>query len=121
MIILHIWKGDFRKYNHENLVLKFPVPAYPRATLILYTQKLRKIKNDGIRNPLIAEILYKSKEIERWGSGLKRIYEECKAGNVKVEFKDFKTGFLVVFYRSEEGTTPKTTHKISCMKYTNRR
>lgn len=32
-----------------------------------------------LRNHLIAEILYKSKEIERWGSGLKRIYEECKA------------------------------------------
>jgi len=36
---------------------------------------------------LIAEILYKSKEIERWGSGLKRIYEERMADNVKVEFK----------------------------------
>jgi ATP-dependent DNA helicase RecG len=59
---------------------------------------------------LIAEILYKSKEIERWGSGLKRIYEECMASNVKVVFKDLKTGFLVVFYRSK-GTTPKTTPK----------
>jgi ATP-dependent DNA helicase RecG len=54
---------------------------------------------------------YKSKEIERWGSGLKRIYEECMASNVKVEFKDLKTGFLVVFYRSK-GTTPKTRDKI---------
>ena len=65
-----------------------------------------------LRNPLIAEILYKSKEVERWGSGLKRIYEECSAGNVKVEFKDLKTGFLVVFYRLE-GTTPKTTLKTT--------
>jgi ATP-dependent DNA helicase RecG len=63
-----------------------------------------------LRNPLIAEILYKSKEIERWGSGLKRIYEECMANNVKVEFKDLKMGFSVVFYRFE-GTTPKTTPK----------
>jgi co-chaperonin GroES (HSP10) len=45
------------------------------------------------------------------GSGLKRIYEECMADNVKVEFKDLKTGFLVVFYRFE-GTTPKTRDKI---------
>jgi ATP-dependent DNA helicase RecG len=65
-----------------------------------------------LRNPLIAEILYKSKEVERWGSGLKRIYEECMADNVKVEFKDLKTGFLVVFYRLE-GTTPKTTLKTT--------
>ena len=65
-----------------------------------------------LRNPLIAEILYKSKEVERWGSGLKRIYEECSACNVKVEFKDLKTGFLVVFYRLE-GTTLKTTPKTT--------
>ena len=65
-----------------------------------------------LRNPLIAEILYKSKEIERWGSGLKRIYEECMADNVKVEFKDLKTGFSVVFYRLED-TTPKTTPKTT--------
>ena len=65
-----------------------------------------------LRNPLIAEILYKSKEIERWGSGLKRIYEECKASNVKVEFKDLKTGFLVILYRSE-GTVTKTTPKTT--------
>ena len=65
-----------------------------------------------LRNPLIAEILYKSKEVERWGSGLKRIYEDCMADNVKVEFKDLKTGFLVVFYRFE-GTTPKTTLKTT--------
>jgi len=63
-----------------------------------------------LRNPLIAETLYKSKEIERWGSGLKRIHEECKTEKVKVEFKDLKTGFLVVFHRLE-GTTPKTTLK----------
>ena len=30
---------------------------------------------------------------------------------MKVEFKDLKTGFLVVFYRFE-GTTPKTRDKI---------
>ena len=32
---------------------------------------------------------------------------------MKVKFKDLKTGFLVVFYRTEEGTTPKTTLKTT--------
>ena len=58
-----------------------------------------------LRNPLIAETMYKAKDIERWGSGLKRIHEECMATGVRVEFKRLKTGFVVVFYRPkwEEG------------------
>jgi ATP-dependent DNA helicase RecG len=55
-----------------------------------------------LRNPLIAETLYKSKEIEKWGSGLKRIYEECKSHKVKVDFETLKSGFLVVFFRNPE-------------------
>ena len=58
-----------------------------------------------LRNPLIAETMYKSKDIERWGSGIKRIHDECVAAGVEVEFKRLKTGFVVVFYRPkwEEG------------------
>lgn len=58
-----------------------------------------------LRNPLIAETMYKSKDIERWGSGLKRIHEECVAAGIRVEFKRLKTGFLVAFHRPkwEEG------------------
>ncbi len=58
-----------------------------------------------LRNPLIAETMYKSKDIERWGSGIKRIHDECVAAGVHVEFKRLKTGFVVVFYRPkwEEG------------------
>ena len=54
-----------------------------------------------LRNPLIAEVLYKSKEIEHWGSGLKRIYDECKANKIKVAFETRKTGFAVIFSRSQ--------------------
>ena len=58
-----------------------------------------------LRNPLIAETMYKCKDIERWGSGIKRIHDECVAAGVRVEFKRLKTGFEVVFYRPkwEEG------------------
>ncbi|MBU2638123.1 MAG: winged helix-turn-helix transcriptional regulator [Nanoarchaeota archaeon] len=73
-----------------------------------------KAEKSILRNPLIADILYKSKDIEKWGSGIRRIYEECAANNVKVKFKRLKYGFLVVFYRREittPQTTPKTTPK----------
>jgi len=53
------------------------------------------------RNPLIADAFYLGKDIERWGSGLKRIAEECKAAGVKVEFEKIKSGFQVIFYRPE--------------------
>lgn len=56
-------------------------------------------------NPLIADILYKSKDIEKWGSGLKRIFEECRSREVQVEYKKLKSGFLVVFYRPENFET----------------
>lgn len=54
------------------------------------------------RNPLIANTLYLSKEIEKWGSGFKRITEECKVSNVKVKFEIKKNGFMVIFYRKTD-------------------
>lgn len=51
------------------------------------------------RNPLITSILYYSKDVESFGSGLKRITYACKEAGVKVEFKLMKSGFVVVFYR----------------------
>ncbi len=84
------------------------------------------IKGDGysiLRNPLIAETMYLSADIEKWASGLKRIYDECTAVGIKVEFKRVKTGFVVSFHRPrwEEGeglevggqkTVEKTGEKI---------
>lgn len=52
-----------------------------------------------LRNPLISKTLYYSKDVERWGSGLKRIYESCSQEGVSVEFNALKTGFLVAFKR----------------------
>jgi len=52
-----------------------------------------------LRNPLIAGVLFQSKDIEKWGSGLRRISKECVANGVRVEFKILKSGFLVIFHR----------------------
>jgi len=52
-----------------------------------------------LRNPRIAEALFQSKDIERWGSGLKRISDECAKNGVCVEFTVLKSGFLVTFKR----------------------
>jgi ATP-dependent DNA helicase RecG len=54
------------------------------------------------RNPLLAQLMYYSKDIESFGTGLKRITETCKTAGVKVEFELLKLGFAVVFYRPDE-------------------
>ena len=51
------------------------------------------------RNPLIADVFYLSEDIEKWGSGLRRISEECKNAGVRVLFRKSSAGFSVVFYR----------------------
>ena len=74
-----------------------------------------------LRNPLIAGVLFKSKDIEKWGSGLRRISRTCAEADVRVEFKVLKSGFLVTFYRKpakdlspsvREETRGKTRDKI---------
>ena len=52
------------------------------------------------RNPLIARTLYYSKDIESFGTGLKRIAEACEEAGVKYEFQKLRNGFVVCFYRS---------------------
>ena len=49
------------------------------------------------RNPKIARILYYSKDIESFGTGLKRIADACEAAGVRYEFKKMKSGFVVCF------------------------
>ncbi len=66
-----------------------------------------------LRNPHISEIIFRSKDIERWGSGIKRIHDECNRSNIRVEFKRLKTGFVVCFYRPErESDIPRVVEKV---------
>jgi ATP-dependent DNA helicase RecG len=53
------------------------------------------------RNPLLAQLMYYVKDIESFGTGLKRITDACDAAGVKVEFKMLKLGFSVIFYRPD--------------------
>ena len=54
------------------------------------------------RNPLLAQILYYPKDIENFGTGLRRIMTLCQEADVKVEFQMLKVGFAVVFYRFDK-------------------
>ena len=63
------------------------------------------------RNPLLAQLMYFSKDIENFGTGLKRIADACDEAGVHVEFVLLKKGFSVVFYRPDEQFN--TTEKMS--------
>jgi ATP-dependent DNA helicase RecG len=53
------------------------------------------------RNPLVAETLFRSEDVEKWGSGLRRISQECQATGVRVIFGKTKSGFTVTFFRPQ--------------------
>lgn len=55
--------------------------------------------------------MYYSKDIESFGTGLKRIADTCKAAGVRYEFQKKKSGFVVCFYRSEEEKQVKADKK----------
>ena len=82
----------------------FPDGLMPQDFL---TGRERSIK----RNPLLAQLMYYTKDIESFGTGLKRITDACEEVGVKVEFQLLKKGFAVVFYRPDEQFN--TTEKVS--------
>ena len=70
---------------------------------------IKKTEPSRPRNPLIAQTIYLSGEIEKWGTGIKNVYNKCKEENLKVKFEDRKTAFFVIIYRKDlEGLIENT-------------
>lgn len=95
-----IYKDRVEIYNPG----AFPEGYEPQDFIVKSERPIR-------RNPKIARILYYSKDIESFGTGLKRIAEACNGAGVRYEFKKMKSGFVVCFYRPE-GKTDKSTDKV---------
>lgn len=54
-----------------------------------------------IRNPLIANVLYKCGYIEAFGSGFERVFSLCNKDNVKYSYINNEYGFTFIFNRKE--------------------
>jgi ATP-dependent DNA helicase RecG len=54
------------------------------------------------RNSVLARLMYYTKDIESFGTGLRRIAKACEKAGVEVEFQLLKKGFAVVFYRPND-------------------
>jgi ATP-dependent DNA helicase RecG len=112
---------DFRSsQNNEVTIYKDRVEIYNPGTFPegLTPQDFIKGSERSIpRNPVLARLMYYSRDIEHFGTGLKRITKECDEAGVKVEFQMLKKGFVVVFYRPDEdystsGKNPKGTSDV---------
>ena len=67
------------------------------------------------RNPLLTRLLYYSKDMEGFATGLKRIHELCEGARVRVEYECGGSYFRVRFYRrqansTQPGTQPGTSY-----------
>ena len=52
-----------------------------------------------VRNPLILKTLFLSDDVETYGSGFRRVYDECSANNVNTEYLLNREGFSFIFVR----------------------
>lgn len=52
-----------------------------------------------IRNKKILDVLFRSKDVEKGGSGFKKVYSLCKQEDIKVDYRTLETGFTFIFYR----------------------
>jgi len=64
------------------------------------------------RNPELAQIMYYSKDIERFGTGLQRIADACDKADIKYEFVSDSYGFTVIFYRPPMWTSDKLEENL---------
>ena len=59
-----------------------------------------------LRNEMISKTLYLCKEVETFGSGLKKIYTLCKHASVTVGYNNTETDFTIEFSRQDRNITP---------------
>lgn len=52
------------------------------------------------RNKVILNTLYKSKDVEMFGSGFKKVYSLCKDRDIRVGYESNSDGFSFIFYRN---------------------
>ena len=101
--------------NNEVAIFKNRIEIYNPGTFPEGITPDDYIKGQGRtihRNPLLAQIMYYSKDIERFGTGLKRISDACKEASIKLEFRADNYGFTVIFYRPPLWTSDRLEENL---------
>ena len=55
-----------------------------------------------VRNRIILDILFRSKDVEKPGTGFQRVNEICNESHVEWEFKKEAYGFFFIFLRKKK-------------------
>lgn len=80
----------------------------------LTPESLKREHESIPRNPLIAQLFFLSKEIEKWGTGTNEMVEECiKHGLPEPEFKESDSSFVVTI---RKGLTEENLEKMGLNK-----
>jgi ATP-dependent DNA helicase RecG len=101
--------------NNEVAIFKDRIEIYNPGTFPEGITPADFIKGKGRpvhRNPLLVQIMYYSKDIERFGTGLKRIADACDEACVRYEFVSDNYGFTVIFYRPPLWTSDKLEENL---------
>jgi ATP-dependent DNA helicase RecG len=60
-----------------------------------------------LRNEIISKTLYLCKDVETFGSGLRKIYSLCDSANVQIGYIDSDTDFTIEFSRTDRNNMPE--------------
>lgn len=63
------------------------------------------------RNPLILDVLFRSRDVEKSGSGFSRVNNLCKLFKVKRSYERLPFGFKFIFYRNNVSNIPIIAEK----------
>lgn len=85
---INIFPDEIEIYNQGS----FPENYIPRDFI---EKKLSSMK----RNPLILDVLFRSKDVEKSGTGLSRVDDLCKKENIDWTFEKINNGFKFIFKR----------------------
>lgn len=89
---------------HPNKITIFNPGSFP-PDLTPYDY-INKTLSSVKRNPLILDVLYRCKDVEKSGTGFQRMEALCKGSHVKWSFDKEGYGFMFVFYRETENIAP---------------
>ena len=63
------------------------------------------------RNKVILNTLYKSKDVEMFGSGFKKVYAVCRRSEIRTDFHMSYDGFSFIFFR--DSVTENVTENVT--------
>ena len=60
-----------------------------------------------LRNEVISKTLYLCKDVETFGSGLRKIYSLCNLADIDISYMDTDTDFTIEFSRADRNNMPE--------------